>query len=138
MTSEIVTYTETVGFIEVRDGVGNVIHTLEPTADLVKVLTDEQIGPQGPPGGTGPAGPTGPQGPPGPPGAGGSYSLSFEQAFNSPSTVWTIAHYLDAYPVVTLMDFNGHEFEGDVYMPDRNTVVVTFDVPMAGAARLKA
>lgn len=138
MSSEIVVTYEAVGFVEVADGVGNLLTILEPTADLITIDTDDAIGPQGPTGGAGPVGPQGPTGPPGPPGASGAYSATFDQTFANAATVWTIVHNLDVYPIVTLFDFYNHEFEGDVAMPDRNTVVVTFDVPMVGTARLKA
>lgn len=132
MSSEIVTYTETVGVVEVRDGDGDLLTILEPTADLVEVVSPDLIGPQGPVGPSGPQGVQGVQGPQGPP------APIFEQTFQSPSTIWYIFHSLNAYPVVSTYDLYGFEISGDVQMPDRNSVVVTFAVPIAGTARLKA
>jgi hypothetical protein len=134
-SAEIVTYTQTVGVVEVRNDEGDLLTILEPTADLVEVVSGDLVGPAGPagpPGSAGVAGPAGPQGPPGPP------SPIFEQTFSSPSTLWYIIHGLDAYPVVTTFDLYGFEISGDVQMPDRNSVIVTFAVPIAGTARLKA
>ena len=127
--AEVITYTQTVGVVEVRDGDGALVKVLEPTADVVQVVSPDLIGPRGPEGPVGPEGPEGPQGPPAP---------IFEQVFSSASSVWTIVHNLDAFPVVSLFDLYGFAISGDVTMPDRNTVVVTFEVPFAGTARLKA
>lgn len=132
MTSEIVTYTETVGVVEVRNADGDLLTILEPTADLVEVVSPDLIGPQGPAGPIGPQGVQGVQGPQGPP------APIFEQTFSSPQLYWYIYHSLNAYPVVSTYDLYGFEISGDVQMPDRNSVVVTFAVPIAGTARLKA
>ena len=132
LAGEILTYTESLGVIEVRSDEGNLLTVFQPTADVVEIVTPELIGPQGPQGVVGPPGPPGPPGPQGPP------APEFEQTFATAQTVWTIVHNLDAYPVVTTYDLYGFEISGDVAMPDRNTVVVTFAVPFAGTARLKA
>jgi len=132
MTSEVVTYTQTVGVVEVHDADGNLVTILEPTADLVEVVSPDLIGPQGPAGPIGPQGVQGVQGPQGPP------APIFEQTFSSPLLIWYITHSLNAYPVVSTYDLYGFEISGDVQMPDRNSVVVTFAVPIAGTARLKA
>lgn len=132
MTAEVSTITETVGVLEIRDGDGALLSILEPCADVIQIVTPDMIGPPGP---IGPAGVPGPQGPPG---AQGPPAPIFEQQFSSPATTWLIQHNLDAFPVVSLYDLYGFAISGDIAMPDRNTVVVTFEVPIAGTARLKA
>ncbi len=84
------------------------------------------------------AGPIGPQGPRGPEGASGPAGALVEQRFPDAAYVWVVHHTLNTYPVVTTVDLNEDEIVGDVRTPDRNTVVVTFAVPMSGTARLKA
>ncbi len=135
MTAEISTVNQVVGVIEVRNADGNIVAILEPTADVLQVVTTDMVGPQGPAGPIGPAGLAGPQGPPGPQ---GPYAPQFEQRFTDPSLLWVIHHNLDTFPVVTLYDFYENEISGDVTKPDRNTVVVTFEVLFTGTARLKA
>lgn len=130
MTSEVVTFTQTVGVVEVRSGDGELLTVLEPAADVVEIVSP--VGPQGPAGPQGQLGPQGPQGVPGPP------APTFDQTFSSPLLTWYIVHGLDAYPVVSTYDLYGFEISGDIQMPDRNTVVVSFAVPIAGTARLKA
>lgn len=132
MTSEVIIYTETVGGVEVFNADGSLLTVLEPTADLVEIVSPDLVGPQGPSGPSGPQGVQGVVGPQGPP------APIFEQTFSSPSVIWYISHGLDAFPVVTTYDLYGFEISGDVHMPDRNSVVVTFAVPIAGTARLKA
>lgn len=129
MTAEVITYSESLGLVEVRNAAGAVIAVFEPSADVLEVVTTDLVGPSGPPGVQGVQGPSGPQGP---------YAPQFMQTFSSAQLVWTIVHNMDAYPVVNTFDLYGFEISGDVTMPDRNTVVVTFAVPIAGTARLKA
>lgn len=132
MTAEVITTTQTVGVVEVRDANGNLVTILEPTADVVEVVSPDLVGPQGP------VGPTGVQGEQGIPGPQGPPAPIFEQTFSAAQLVWPIQHDLDAFPVVSLYDLYGFAISGDIAMPDRNTVVVTFAVPLAGTARLKA
>lgn len=109
------------GLIEVRDA--SVLTTVErPGVDVFNIITPGPIGP------IGPIGPVGPQGP---------YAPIFEQHFADPQETWVIHHDMDLYPVVTLYDENHEEITGDVMTPDRNTVIVTFEVPFSGTARLK-
>ncbi len=142
--------TETAGVVQVSELAADVTILEAPTSSVVEIVTAGPMGPagtgsggtgqdgaQGEPGPPGPAGPPGPQGERGETGAPGP-SPQFDQHFAIPSTAWVIVHNLDAYPVVTTVDLNGEEIVGDVATPDRNTVVVTFAVPMAGTARLKA
>lgn len=135
MTAEVITYTQTVGVVEVRDGVGNLLTILQPSADVVEIVSPDLVGPRGPLGPTGPTGPTGLQGVTGPQ---GPFAPQFEQTFVAPLYEWRIFHNMDVFPVVNTYDLYGFEISGDVTMPDRNTVVVTFEVPIAGTARLKA
>lgn len=121
------------GVIEV-DG-STVIEVADPSVTVIEVTTPDLIGPSGPQGVAGPIGVIGPAGPTGPV---GPFAPLFIQTFNVPSAVWVIHHNLMTYPVVTTVDLNGDEVIGDVTAPDINTVVVTFVMPMAGTARLKA
>lgn len=130
--AEVITYSQTVGVVEVRDGDGQLLTILEPTADIIQIVSPDVVGPQGPSGAIGPAGPTGATGPQGP------FAPQFEQTFASPLFEWRIIHNMDVFPVVNTYDLYGFEISGDVAMPDRNTVVVAFEVPIAGTARLKA
>lgn len=114
---------DTAGLVEVHDSTSAFIVTEQPLPDVIEVVTAGPIGPRGP------IGPEGPQGP---------FAPIFEQHFADPSMVWVINHDLGVIPVVTLYDENHEEIVGDVMTPDRNTVIVTFEVPFAGTARLKA
>ncbi len=109
------------GIVEVHDSSAFVVVD-EPQAGTLGIITRGPIGP---------VGPMGPQGPEG--------KLRTEDFhFASPLMEWVIHHTLDAVPVVTLYDLNGDEFAADVLTPDMNTVIVDFEVPMAGTAHLKA
>jgi hypothetical protein len=135
--TDVITYSQTVGIVEVYDGLGDLITILEPTADVVEIVSDDLVGPrgaQGPPGEQGLQGDQGLQGEQGPQ---GPFAPQFEQSFAAAASVWVVVHNMDVFPVVTLYDDYGFEISGDVVMPDRNTVVVTFAVPMSGTARLK-
>lgn len=135
MTTDIYTIEEPIGVVEVFDGNGDLVTILEPAVDVLQIVSSDLAGPQGPqglPGVQGDPGEKGEKGDIGP------FAPTFEQVFASPSAVWTIFHNMDVYPVVSLYDSYGYEISGDVVMPDRNTVVVTFEVPFSGTARLKA
>jgi hypothetical protein len=127
--------TDIAGVVAVHDSDTVVLDVPEPVIDVVLVRTDDLRGPQGIQGDQGVAGPVGPQGVPG---VQGPFAPVFEQHFAAPQLVWLIEHNLGVYPVVTTVDLNNEEITGDVATPDKNTVVVTFDVPVAGTARLKA
>ncbi len=112
-----------VEMIEVYDERRTVIQVERPEAEVVNIVTAGPIGPRGP------IGPQGPQGP---------FAPVFEQFFADAQMQWTINHDLGVVPVVTLYDLNHEEITGDVMTPDKYTVIVTFELPMAGTARLKA
>jgi len=50
--------------------------------------------------------------------------------------IWTIAHNLDKYPSVTIIDEYNRQFEGHVEYRDNNTVIVTLSAPIKGKAYL--
>lgn len=107
------------------------------TVDVVYVLPDAETsgvveivtpGPQGTQGDVGVQGDIGATGP----------SPMFDQVFATPEMQWVIHHTLNTHPVVTTVDQNGEEIIGDVMYPDNSTVIVSFGLPFAGTARLKA
>ena len=79
---------------------------------------------------SGPMGPVGPQGPPGPTGAG----FDFVQA--SPATVWTINHNLGYRPSVQMFNVGGLEVLGEIQHTSNNQTLITFNIAVAGTARL--
>lgn len=132
--TEIVSIDGAASLVEVREQVASFIE-VTTVVEVVDIATPDLIGPRGPQGIEGLPGPVGPEGPVGPV---GPYAPTFEQHFASATPLWVIHHNMDAYPVVTTIDLYGDEIVGDVATPDRNTVIVTFAVSMAGTARLKA
>lgn len=137
--------TDKVSVVEVRTAPASVLQTSPaqradiveirtPAHAVTEIITEGPAGPLGEPGPAGPTGATGPAGPLGPPGPGGSFT---EFRFASPSMLWVIKHSLAAYPVVTLVDLNNDEIDGDVSYVDLDTVTVAFALPFAGAARLR-
>lgn len=65
--------------------------------------------------------------------ASGAASFVFRQ--DSPAAVWTISHSLGFTPDVTII-VGGEEVEADVDYPNNATVIVTFNTPQSGVARL--
>lgn len=63
----------------------------------------------------------------------GSAASVFNQ--DTPSSVWTIHHTLGFKPDVTII-VGGEEVEADVDYPNSATVVITFNTPQSGIARL--
>ena len=100
----------------------------------IKVTAGSAQGMTGAAGPTGQTGPAGPQGEPGPPGPPGGGTFSYVQAM--PATVWNIAHNLQRFPSVTVVDSSGREVEGDVQYIDDNNVQVTFSAGFSGDAYL--
>lgn len=70
----------------------------------------------------------GPQGRPGSPG------YDHQQA--SPSTLWTIAHNLGLRPSVQAFSVGGVEMIGTVQHLSANTLTISFNIAVAGYARL--
>ncbi len=103
-------------------------YVLEIKESPVSVLEVVTAGPPGVKGNTGAQGEQGETGP----------SPEFSQTFATAIEVWVINHPLNAHPAVTTVDMNGMEIIGDVEFPDNDTVIVTFGMPVAGIARLKA
>jgi hypothetical protein len=75
-------------------------------------------------------GPPGPPGPPGPSGAG----YDFDQV--SPSTTWTINHNLGYRPSVQMFTVGGLEVLGEIQHVSDNQTLITFNIAVAGTARL--
>ncbi len=114
---------EPAAVVEIHDGQRALTVIDEPPVQVVQVVT---------------AGPIGPRGPEGPEGPMGPFAPVFDQHFADPALIWVINHNLGVVPVVTLYDENHEEITGDIQAPDRNTIIVTFEVPFSGTARLKA
>jgi hypothetical protein len=76
------------------------------------------------------AGPIGPPGPPGPSGAG----YDFNQA--SPAITWTINHNLGYRPSVQMFTVGGLEVLGEIQHTSNNQTLITFNIAVAGTARL--
>jgi hypothetical protein len=52
----------------------------------------------------------------------------------SPLTTWTVAHNLGFRPNITITTTGGQEVWGEVLHLSANTLTVSFDTPLAGAA----
>lgn len=68
-------------------------------------------------------------------GMGGS-GLLFTFTQDTPSALWTIAHNLNAFLNVTVVDSLIRQVEADVQFVDLNTITVGFAVPATGQAFL--
>jgi len=66
----------------------------------------------------------------------GSNSRMFEFTQNTPLATWTIIHNLGFYPSVELFNSSRSEIDGDVNHLSTNTLVVNFNLPITGYARL--
>lgn len=71
---------------------------------------------------------------PGPPGPSGITAYVHQQSVSS--TTWTIAHNLGFKPSVELLNTASQEIDGDVVHISNNVTVISFNVPVAGLARL--
>lgn len=126
---------DTVGTVEVYDPYGSVVEIFETSTEVVEIVTPDLIGPPGPQGSQGEIGAQGVQGDIGPV---GPFAPTFRMEFASATDTWLINHNLGVYPSIDLYALDGSSIGGDITMPDKNTVVVTFDFPVAGFAILKA
>jgi hypothetical protein len=113
------------GFLEVTT---TDVILVVPDVDLSGVVEVHTPGPQGVQGDKGVSGDIGPVGP----------SPMYEQVFATAALVWIVVHPLNTKPSVTTVDQNGDEVIGDVSFPDNSTVIISFGLPFAGTARLKA
>lgn len=121
--------------IEIPTDADVLVQDVPGRVDVVELYTGAIAGGPGP---VGPQGDPGPVGAPGPQGEVGPFAPTFDQHFASPSLQWVIVHDLGVKPVVTIYDLDEQVVGATVETPDNSTVIVTFAVPMAGTARLKA
>lgn len=80
----------------------------------------------------GPAGPAGPAGPPGPSGTDTTYIHN--QIDSQP--VWSVTHFLNKFPSVSIVDSAGTVVYGDVDYINNNELTITFGSPFTGKAYL--
>lgn len=82
----------------------------------------------------------GPAGPPGAGGGGGGGTPPYVQTFAVPDTTWTVTHPLATItPTVEIFGMDGtviSESDANVRVADNQTVIVSFDVPVAGRVKL--
>ncbi len=110
---------------------------LSENADQVTVVSGPDTATVIATGSTGPAGPLGaqgPEGPQGPPGPAGGLTYIHDQA--APSATWTIAHNLNRFPAVAVVDSANSVVYGDVVYDSANQVTVTFAAAFGGKAYL--
>lgn len=81
------------------------------------------------------SGPQGPQGPPGPQGPAGS-DTTYVHTQTTPSATWVIAHGLDKFPAVDVVDSASNVVIGEIRYNNSNTVTITFVSAFAGKAFL--
>lgn len=62
--------------------------------------------------------------------------LAYAHTQGTSSATWTIAHNLDFYPNVTVVDSAGTIVEGEISYTNRNQVVLTFAASFSGKAYL--
>lgn len=72
----------------------------------------------------------------GAPGPRGPINKGFNFVQSVAATVWTIAHNLDYKPAVTTLSVGGMEMVGDVLHLSNNVLTVSFNIAVAGTARL--
>jgi hypothetical protein len=87
---------------------------------------------------TGPAGPEGDPGPQGPEGTAGAPGVQTTYVFTQIAVgfVWDIAHDLNRFPSVTVIDTGGSEIIPDVIYESANLVRLYFENPTSGKAYL--
>lgn len=67
---------------------------------------------------------------------GGGSASTFTWVQSIPLAVWTIAHNLNRYPSVTVVDTTGTKIEPDISYTDSTTIQITFGAAYAGKAYL--
>lgn len=67
------------------------------------------------------------------PGNPGEPSENLLFLFPTPSMVWTVTHNLGFYPLVSLLDDDGEEFEGEIDHVNTNGFTVQFNQPTSGS-----
>lgn len=65
----------------------------------------------------------------------GPQTFEFDQS--APASVWTIDHFLSAYPTVLIVDGSGQELIAEVHYPDDQKVVIVHGQPYSGTAFLR-
>ena len=116
------------GILSLDTGEDVALLVVRETAPVV-TLVENKVGVLVAPAGQGPAGP------PGAPGRDGA-GLSIPFLFGTPLVIWTLAHGLNRFPSVTLVDTAGDQVGADVSYLDANTIQVSFGSPTAGSAYL--
>lgn len=66
----------------------------------------------------------------------GTLLVPFEYIANTPSSTWTIPHNLGYRPDVSVYSIGGVEVVADILHIDFNNVLIMFNLPYAGRARL--
>lgn len=112
------------------DAIRGLRENLTAPVDTGGAVVTGPPGPPGPPGTPGAPGADGTQGPPGPPAPNHVHTQS------APAAVWTIAHGLNRYPQVTVVDSAGTVVEGSITYDSLNTVTITFSAAFGGRAFL--
>lgn len=70
----------------------------------------------------------GPQGPP------GTDGFQFVYSQMTPTAVWDIAHHLNGFPSVTVVDSADNVVIGDVHYVSNNEITITFSGAFSGSA----
>lgn len=65
------------------------------------------------------------------------WPASFRWVQSAPAAVWTIAHELNAFPIVDVLDTVNNQLFGEVDYVDADNLTITFSVPVAGTAYLR-
>ena len=76
----------------------------------------------------------GAQGPQGVPGV--TQTIFYTHHQGTPSAIWHIPHFLNGYPVATILDSSGQQVEGSVVFTDVNNLIYTFSAAFAGTDNL--
>ncbi len=124
MSDVVTVIADTVQLVEIVTESGTVLVD-SGAVQTIEIIT---VGPQGSQGNTGEQGVQGETGP----------SPTFEQHFADATDTWYVVHPLNAKPTVTTMDLNGDEIIGDITYDGIVAVTITFGMPFAGTAILKA